>query len=181
MFLENYLVLTLHPKHYGKTDDWKFEIYKKRSENMNVEYQLDNEVGEMKITFATNLEGDPAVINKERWKYTRYQPVIHSMNQEKHWDQEKNQDQEKHRDQEKHWEQDKQGDQEKNQYQEKHQDQEKNQNQEKHQGQKENNQYQDNHQDQQQHQDKHQEQEKHWDQQAECESRPSKNITPGRA
>ena len=51
---------------------------------MNVEYQQDNEVGEMKITFATNLEGDPAVINKERWKYTRYQPVIHSMNQEKH-------------------------------------------------------------------------------------------------
>ena len=44
IFLENFSVLALHSKHYGKTDVLEFVINKKRSEKMNVEYQLDNEV-----------------------------------------------------------------------------------------------------------------------------------------
>ena len=43
---------------------------------MNVKYQLDNEVGEMKITFATYLEGETAEIAKERQKFTRYLPRV---------------------------------------------------------------------------------------------------------
>ena len=74
--MENFLVLALHPKHYGKTDAWKFVIHKNRSENINVKYQLDNEVGEMKITFATYLEGETAEIAKERQKFTRYLPRV---------------------------------------------------------------------------------------------------------
>ena len=52
----------------------------------------------MKIIFATDLEGDPAEIVKQRWKFAGYWSVIQSMSQEKHQDQEKNQDQEKHQD-----------------------------------------------------------------------------------
>ena len=50
IFLENFSVLALHSKHYGKTDVLEFVIHgktdvlefvihKKRSEKMNVEYQ----------------------------------------------------------------------------------------------------------------------------------------------
>jgi len=44
MFLDNFLVLALYLKHYGKTDVLEFVIHKKRSEKMNLEYQLDNEL-----------------------------------------------------------------------------------------------------------------------------------------
>lgn len=62
MFLKDFSILALHLKHYGKTNFLEFVIHKKRSENRNVEYKLENEVGQIKITFATNLEGDPAEI-----------------------------------------------------------------------------------------------------------------------
>ena len=86
---------------------------------MNLEYQLGNNEVKMKITFATDLEGDPAEIAKERGKFARYLSPKHSINQEKHQDQEKNlyqekqQDQEKHKDQEKHHDQDKHQDEDK--------------------------------------------------------------------
>ena len=62
---------------------------------MNVEYPLKNEV-KMKITFATDLEGDPAEIAKERWKLAECPSVMHSMSQEKPQDQEQHQVQETH-------------------------------------------------------------------------------------
>ena len=75
----------------------------------------------MKITFATDLEGDPVKITKEPRKLAGYLSAIHIMSQEKHQDQKNHQDQEKHQDQDKHQ------DQEKHQYQQqlqdKHQDQ----------------------------------------------------------
>ena len=43
---------------------------------MNVKYQLDNEVVEMKITFVTYLEGENAEIAKERQKFTGYLPTV---------------------------------------------------------------------------------------------------------
>ena len=45
-------------------------------------------IDEMRITFATNLKRDQAEIVKEKQKFTAYQPAIHSVSQEKHWDQE---------------------------------------------------------------------------------------------
>ena len=82
---------------------------------MNLEYQLGNNEVKMKITFATDLEGDPAEIAKERGKLARYLSPKHSMNQdqEKNLYQEKQQDQEKHKDQEKHHNQDKHEDEDK--------------------------------------------------------------------
>ena len=41
-----------------------------------------NEVGELKITYATELEGDWAEIAMVRQKFAWYPPSIHSMNQE---------------------------------------------------------------------------------------------------
>ena len=41
------------------------------TEAENEEYQIDNEVGELKITYATNLEGDPAEIGKEKQEFSR--------------------------------------------------------------------------------------------------------------
>ena len=46
----------------------------------NKEYMIDNEVGELKITYAADLEGDTAEIAKERWKFASY--CLHSMSQE---------------------------------------------------------------------------------------------------
>ena len=51
----------------------------KRSEKMNVEYPL-----KMKITFAVDLEGDPAEIAKERQKFGGYPSAKHCRNLEKH-------------------------------------------------------------------------------------------------
>ena len=45
----------------------------------NEEYQLENEVGELKITYATDLEGDPSEIAKER--FAGYSPAMHTMSQ----------------------------------------------------------------------------------------------------
>ena len=93
MFLKDFSVLALHPKHYGKTNVLEFIIHLKRSENRNVEYKLDNKV-KMKITFATDLEVDPVEITKERRKFAGYPSAIHIMSQEKHQDQKNHQDQE---------------------------------------------------------------------------------------
>ena len=46
------------------------------------EYQGDNEVGELKITYATDLEGDPEKIAKERRRFAGYFPAVHRTNQE---------------------------------------------------------------------------------------------------
>ena len=72
-------------------------IHKKGSENVNAdalsrakhldeptteeneEYQEANEVGEMKITFALELEGNPVEIGKVRRKFAGYPPAIHNL------------------------------------------------------------------------------------------------------
>ena len=48
----------------------------------NEEYQADNEVGELKMTYATDLEWDPAEIAKERWRLAGYWPAMHSISPE---------------------------------------------------------------------------------------------------
>ena len=73
-------------------------IHKKGSENVNADAlsrakHLDeptteenaeeaNEVGEMKITFALELEGNPVEIGKGRRKFARYPPTIHILSNE---------------------------------------------------------------------------------------------------
>ena len=75
-------------------------INKKGSENVNAdalsrakhldeptteedeEYQEANEVGEMKITFASELEGNPVEIGRERQKFAGYLPAIHNLSNE---------------------------------------------------------------------------------------------------
>ena len=51
------------------------------SKEENEEYQLENEVGELKITYATDLEGDPSEIAKERRRFAGYSPAMHNMSQ----------------------------------------------------------------------------------------------------
>ena len=41
----------------------------KPTEEENEEYQEANKVGEMKITFASELEGNPVEVGRERWKF----------------------------------------------------------------------------------------------------------------
>ena len=48
----------------------------------NEEYQEANKVGEMKITFAWELEGNPVEIGKGRRKFARYPPTIHILSNE---------------------------------------------------------------------------------------------------
>ena len=48
----------------------------------NEEYQEANKVGEMKITFASELEGNPVEIGKGRRKFARYPPTIHILSNE---------------------------------------------------------------------------------------------------
>ena len=48
----------------------------------NEEYQEANEVGEMKITFASELEGNPLEIGKVRWKFAGYPPAVHNLSEE---------------------------------------------------------------------------------------------------
>ena len=45
----------------------------------NEEYQEANKMGEMKITFASELEGNPVEIGKGRRKVARYPPAIHNL------------------------------------------------------------------------------------------------------
>jgi len=45
----------------------------------NKEYQEANEVGEMKITFASELEGNPVEIGIVRRKFDGYQPAIYNL------------------------------------------------------------------------------------------------------
>ena len=46
------------------------------------EYQEANEVGEMKITFASELEGNPVEIGRVWQKFARYPPAIHNLSNE---------------------------------------------------------------------------------------------------
>ena len=46
------------------------------------EYQEANEVEEMKITFASELEGNPVEIGRERRKFAGYSPAIHNLSNE---------------------------------------------------------------------------------------------------
>ena len=48
----------------------------------NEEYQEANEVGEMKITFASELEGNPMEIGKVRRKFAGYPSAIHRLSNE---------------------------------------------------------------------------------------------------
>ena len=48
----------------------------------NAEHQEDNEEGDMKITFASDLQGDPEEIGKERRKFAGYPPAVHSISLE---------------------------------------------------------------------------------------------------
>jgi len=48
----------------------------------NKEYQEANEVGEMKITFASELEGNPVEIGIVRRKFDGYQPAIYNLREE---------------------------------------------------------------------------------------------------
>ena len=48
----------------------------------NAEHQVDNEVDEMKITFASELDGEPKEIVKERLKFIGYPAAVHSMSPE---------------------------------------------------------------------------------------------------
>ena len=43
---------------------------RKRTKNIR-----ENEVGELKITYATDLKGDPAEIAKEKWRLPGYEIV----------------------------------------------------------------------------------------------------------
>ena len=52
------------------------------SKEENEEYQVDNEVAELKITYATNLGVGLAEIAKERQRFSGYLPAVHSMSQE---------------------------------------------------------------------------------------------------
>ena len=48
----------------------------------NEEYQEANEVGEIKITFAWELEGNPLEIGKGRQKFAGYPPAIYNLSKE---------------------------------------------------------------------------------------------------
>ena len=52
----------------------------------NKEHQEDNEVGEMKITFAFELQGDSEEIGIEIQKFAGYLPAVHSMNPESRYE-----------------------------------------------------------------------------------------------
>ena len=92
---------TIFQQRYADLAQFEFiVIHKKGSENVNAdalsrakhldeptaeenaEHQEDNEVGEMKITFALNLQGDPQEIGKERRKFAEYLSAVHSMSPE---------------------------------------------------------------------------------------------------
>jgi len=83
---------------YGELAQFEFiVIHKKGSENINAdalsrakqldeptaeeneEYQEANEVGEMKITLASEIEGNPVEIGKSRRKFAGYLPAIHNL------------------------------------------------------------------------------------------------------
>jgi hypothetical protein len=57
-------------------------LYLKPTEEKNAEYQEANEVGEMKITFASELDGNPVEIGRERQKFAGYPPAIHNLSNE---------------------------------------------------------------------------------------------------
>ena len=75
-------------------------IHKKGSENVNAdalsrskhldeptaeeneEHQEENEVGEMKITFADEIHGDPEEMGRSRRDFQSYVTAVHSMNPE---------------------------------------------------------------------------------------------------
>ena len=52
------------------------------TEEENEEHREANEVGEMNITFASELKGNPVEIGKERRKFAGYLPAEHSMSTE---------------------------------------------------------------------------------------------------
>ena len=47
----------------------------------NEEYQEANEVGEMKITFASELAGNPVEVGKVRRKFAGYTPAVHNLSE----------------------------------------------------------------------------------------------------
>ena len=92
---------TIFQHWYAELAQFEFiVIHKKGSENVNAdalsrakhldeptteeneEYQEANKVGEMKITFASELEGNPVEIGRVRRKFSRYPPAIHNLSNE---------------------------------------------------------------------------------------------------
>ena len=92
---------TIFQHWYAKLAQFEFIlIHKKGSENVNADalsqakhldeptaeeneyYQEANEVGEMKITCASELEGNPVEIGKERRKFAGYPPAIQNLSDE---------------------------------------------------------------------------------------------------
>ena len=91
---------TIFQHWYAELAQFEFiVIHKKGSENINAdalsrakhldeptaeeneEDQEANEVGEMKITFASELEGDPVEIGKVRRKFAGYPPAVHNLSE----------------------------------------------------------------------------------------------------
>ena len=52
------------------------------TEEENAEYQEANEMGEMKITFASELDGNPVEIGREQQKFAGYLPAIYNLSNE---------------------------------------------------------------------------------------------------
>ena len=92
---------TIFQHWYAELAQFEFiVIHKKGSENVNAdalscvkhldeptaeeneEHHEENEVGEMKIIFATDIQGDLEEIGKLRRDFTGYAPAVHSMTQE---------------------------------------------------------------------------------------------------
>jgi len=91
---------TIFQHWYAELAQFEFiVIHKKGSENVNAdalsrakhldeptteeneEYQEANEVGEMKITFASELAGNPVEVGKVRRKFAGYPPTVHNLSE----------------------------------------------------------------------------------------------------
>ena len=91
---------TIFQHWYAELAQFEFiVIHKKGSENINAdalsrakhldeptteeneEYQEANDVGEMKITFTSELEGNTVEIGKMRQKFARYPPAFHNLSE----------------------------------------------------------------------------------------------------
>ena len=91
---------TIFQHWYAELAQFEFIVmHKKGSENINAdalsrakhldepttkeneEYQEANEVVEMKITFASELEGNPVEIGKVRRKFSGYPPTVHNLSE----------------------------------------------------------------------------------------------------
>ena len=92
---------TIFQHWYAELAQFEFiVIHKKGSENVNAdalsrakhldeptaeeneEYQEANEVGEMKITFASDIVGDPVEVGKVRRKFAGYSSAVYNLSEQ---------------------------------------------------------------------------------------------------